>query len=120
MEKKIFYWCFDVGGGMAFFVYFPSNVRVFFHIDIFFFVANLHHVMRYFSFLQYVMRFLAGRFVGVQSYGESVGESLGAPESDRLLRIKTGDQWSPLQWILLFSAGAKRLPAISWRLAAFH
>jgi hypothetical protein len=67
MEKKILCWCFDVGGGMVFFVCFP-RMGVYFSTSTFsFFVANLHHVMRYFFFLQYVMRFLTGRFVGVQN-----------------------------------------------------
>jgi hypothetical protein len=51
---------------MAFFVYFP-RMGVYFSTSTFsFFVANLHHVMRYFSFLQYVMRFLAIRLDGTQ------------------------------------------------------
>ena len=49
-----------VGSSMEFSVRSPLKGRAFFNIDISFFVANLHHVMRYFPFLQYVMRFCSG------------------------------------------------------------
>ena len=45
-----------VDSSMRLFAYAPLKDLIFFNIDTLFLIANLHHVMRYFSFLQYVMR----------------------------------------------------------------
>ena len=55
-----------------------------------------------------------------QTDGLFVGEAFRLPKTSNLRKQKRAIRESPLRDIIKFIVGAKRLLAISWRLAAFH